>query len=107
MRTHARTILVGKRDVVSADGNETAVSDFELTMQVDQQLGLSAVLGTIASTAKYEDHGMLALQFGKPAAFGGMIREFVIRKTCPGHDVRSHDGETPFGGVANVEVKIP
>jgi hypothetical protein len=59
-------------------------------VKLDEELRLPAVLGTKASTAEYENHGMLPLQLRELAAFGGVVSEFVVGKERAGNDIGSH-----------------
>ena len=63
MSTDAGAVLVRQSDIVGADRDQTAISNFHLTVQLDQEFGLPAVLGTKTSAAEYQNHGMRALQF--------------------------------------------
>ena len=40
----AGTILVGDRDVVGADCDQTTISNFQFAVQLDEQFGLAAIL---------------------------------------------------------------
>jgi hypothetical protein len=56
----AKLIRLG--DIVSADRDKPAIADLELAMEFGEALMLSAVLGTVASTAEDENHRVLSLQ---------------------------------------------
>jgi hypothetical protein len=56
------TIFIRLDDAVGAYCDEPAIADLELAMEVNKAFGLSAVLGTVASTAEDENHRMLSLQ---------------------------------------------
>jgi hypothetical protein len=86
----AGAVLVGERDVVGADGDETAVANFYFAVELDEELGLAAVFGAEASAAEDEDHGLLRLQLGELAAFRGVIGELVVGKERAGDNVGSH-----------------
>ena len=62
MRVDAGAILVGFEEVVGANGDEAAVADFHLAMELDQIFGLAAVLRAKASAAEDEDHRVGALE---------------------------------------------
>ena len=68
----AAAILTGLGDIVGADGDQPAIRNFELTMELHKQFSLATVLGAEASAAEDENHGMLRLEFGELPAFGGM-----------------------------------
>jgi len=89
--THARTVLIRNGDIVGAYRHETAISDFQLTMQLDEEFCLPAVLGAITSAAEYKNHGMLTLQFRELTTFGRMVGELVVREERAGHNIGSHN----------------
>src|ERR1700719_5038847 len=62
VRVDAGAILVGFEEVVGANGDEAAVADFHLAMELDQIFGLAAVLRAKASAAEDEDHRVGALR---------------------------------------------
>jgi hypothetical protein len=49
-------------NAVGAYCDEPAIADLHLAMELNKALGLSAILGTVASTAEDENHRMLSLQ---------------------------------------------
>jgi hypothetical protein len=83
-------IFVGLGDIVGADGDQPAIGNLEFAVKLDQQLGLSAVLGAIASAAEHENHRMLPLQFGELPAFRGVVGKLVVGEDGSGDNVRSH-----------------
>jgi hypothetical protein len=95
-----RAFEARESDIVCADRDETAVSNLQLTMQLDKQFGLAAVLGAITSAAQYEDHGMLPLQFRKLAARGSVVSEFIVRKERAGYDIGSHSKSSLPSGTS-------
>jgi len=61
--TDACAVLVCQSDIVCADRDETAICNFQLTVQLDKEFCLPTVFGAVTSAAEYENHGMLTLQF--------------------------------------------
>jgi hypothetical protein len=82
--------FVRASDVVGADGDELAITNFDFTMELNQPLRLPAVLGSIAAAAQDEDHRILALQLGELPAFGGVVGQLVVREDRSGNDVSAH-----------------
>ena len=75
-------------------------------MELDQQFGLPAVLGAITSSAEYEHHRLLTLQFRETAPRGGVVCEFVVGEKRTGPDVMSHGWKAPFSGFYETETRI-
>jgi hypothetical protein len=71
---HSAAIFIRLGDVVGADRDQPGVGNFHLAVELDQPLGLPAVLGAVTSTAEDENHGMLSLQLGELPAFRGVVR---------------------------------
>ena len=105
MRPDAGPVLVRQRDVIGADRHQAAIPNLQLTMQLNEQLSLSPVLGAIPSAAEHKNQGMLTLQRRELAALRSMIGEFVVGKDRAGHNIGSHDlQELLFAGspVSNI-----
>ena len=90
MSAYTGAELVRLGDVVGTDGNKSAITNLELTMELNQALVLPAVLGTEAAAAEHENHRMLPLHFGKPPALAGMVGKLIIREDGSWDDVGSH-----------------
>ena len=99
----ARAVLVGQSDVVSADRDQTAVSNFHLAMELDQEFGLTAILGTITTTAEHQNHRMLALELRKLAALRGVIGQVVVKEVRTRNHVGSHGYSNPHRHVMQIE----
>jgi hypothetical protein len=78
-------------DVVGADRDELAITNFDFTMELYQPLRLPAVLRSITAAAQDEDHRILALQLGELPAFGGLVGQLVIGEDGSGNDVSAHE----------------
>jgi len=52
MRTDARTVLICRSQVVRANGDEAAITDFHLAMKVDESFHLAAIFWAVASSTK-------------------------------------------------------
>jgi hypothetical protein len=89
--TNACTVLVRNSDVVCANGHETAISHFQFTMQLDEELCLPTILGTKTSAAEHENQGVLTLELGELAAFGSVVGKFVVGEEGAGHNIGSHN----------------
>jgi hypothetical protein len=88
--TDACTIFIRNSDVVCANGHETAIGNFQFTVELDEEFCLPAVLGAKTSATKHENHGMLTLELGELTAFGTMVGKFVVRKQGAGDNIGSH-----------------
>src|ERR1700739_2408572 len=91
--------LIRFGDVVGAYGDETAIGDLDLAMELHKPFGLAAVLGAETSAAEGENHGMWSLQFGKLAVFRGVVGKLIVREGRAWDDVGSH-GKTSIVGCA-------
>src|SRR5258707_8608924 len=85
--TDSATIFVRLSNVVSANCDEPAIGNLELTMEFNKQFSLAAVLRTETSTAEDEDHGMLLLEFGEIAAFRCMVGKLIVGEDSAWDDV--------------------
>ena len=81
---NATAIFIGLSDVVGADGDETAISNFEFAMEFHEQFSLAAILRAETTAAEDQNHGMWSLQLGDPAVFAGVVGKFVVGKIAPG-----------------------
>jgi hypothetical protein len=88
--TDSAPIFVRLSDVVGADRDKPAISNFELAMELNEPLSLPAVLGTETSAAEYENHRMLSLEFGELPALRAMVGKLVVGKDSPWNHVGSH-----------------
>ena len=82
--------LVRLIDVVGADGDQLAIANLDLTVELNQPLRLAAVLGSITAAAQHQNHRIVALQLGELPAFCGVVGQLVIRKDGSGNDVSAH-----------------
>jgi hypothetical protein len=73
MRSHAGAVLVGRSQVVRADSDQTAVTDFHFPMEFDQTLCLPTIFWTEASPAENQDHRIGPLQIRELAVFARVI----------------------------------
>jgi hypothetical protein len=76
--TDASAIFIRLSDVVGADGDEAAIGNLDLAMELNEQFRLAAVLGAETSAAEHENHGMLRLQFGELAALAGVVGKLIV-----------------------------
>jgi len=86
----ASAIFIGLADIVGANGDKPAISNLELTMELNEQFRLPPVLGAETSPAEDENHRVLSLQFGELPALRGMIGKLIVGKGSPRNNVRSH-----------------
>jgi hypothetical protein len=84
------TIFIGFDNTVCTYCNEPAIADLELAMELNKALGLSAVLGTVASTAENKNHRMLSLQLRQLAVFRCVVGKLIVREDSAWNDVGSH-----------------
>jgi hypothetical protein len=89
--------FVRASDVVGADRDELAITNFDFTMELNQPLRLPAVLGSIAAAAQDEDHRILALELGELPASGGVVGQLVIGEDGSGNDVSAHENSSTCG----------
>jgi hypothetical protein len=82
--------LVRLIDVVGADRDELAIANLDLTVELNQPLRLTAVLGSITAAAQDENHRVVALQLGELPAFCGVVGQLVIWEDGSGNDVCAH-----------------
>jgi hypothetical protein len=73
MRPDAGTVFVGRRQVVSADGDQTAVTDFHFAMEFDKTLCRPTIFWTETSAAENQDHRIGPLQIRELAMFTSVI----------------------------------
>ena len=69
MGTDTGAILIGVGDAVSSYRDQSAITNFYLTMQLKESFGLPAILRAVTAAAKDKDHRILALQFGELPVF--------------------------------------
>jgi len=67
-------VLIRLCNVVGADRDQPAISDFQFTMQLHQPFSLPAVLWAEATSAQNEHHRMRTLQFRQLSMFGRVVR---------------------------------
>jgi hypothetical protein len=84
-------------NIIGADRDQPAIRDLKLTMELNQQFSLPAVLGTEPSAAEDEDHGMLCLQLGELPPFRGVVGRFVVGEDGTGNNVSSHGKSSTVG----------
>ena len=96
MRVDAGPVLVRRNQIVRADGDEAAIADLHLAMELNQALRLPAVFRAVSSAAEHHDHRVGSLQIGKLAALGRVIGQFVIGKNGARYDVCSHEVRLSF-----------
>ena len=63
MRADARTEFVELHRLVGADGDQLAVADLHLPVQLQQALVLPAILGTEVAARQDDDHRVATLNF--------------------------------------------
>ena len=97
MRPNTTAIFAGLKNVIGADCDQPAISNFQLAMKLDEQFSLPAVLGTKTSAAEDKNHGVRSLQFGKLTALRRMVGEFVVGKDGSRNDVRAHGKSSMIG----------
>ena len=90
MRPYPAAIFDRLGDIVGADGDQPAIADLHLTMELQQTFCLTAIFWAEGAAAKDKHHRMLSLQFGEFAMLGGMVSQFIVGKNSPGYDVGSH-----------------
>src|SRR6266481_8442143 len=61
----AGAIFTRLSDIVGANGDKPAIGNLQLTIELDKQFCLPAVLGAETTATEDENHGMLSLQFGE------------------------------------------
>jgi hypothetical protein len=93
--TDTAAIFIRLGDVVSADRDQTAIADLDLTMELDKSFSLPAVFGAVPSAAEDENHRMLALLAGRASGASCVVGQFVVGEDSPWNNVRSHL-KTPF-----------
>jgi len=101
--TDSAAIFVSLGDIVSADCNEPAIGNLELTMELNKPFSLPAVLGAETSAAEDENHWILLLQFGEFPTFCGVVGKLVVGEDGPWNDVRSHIKSSTIGCASPVE----
>src|ERR1700719_1842090 len=100
MSAGAATVIIGRKHVVGADGDEAGVTDLHLAVKLDQTLGLAQIPRAEPSPAQHQDHGIWPLQVGKLATFARVISQLIIGKYRASYNVRSH--KTSFFLVGRV-----
>src|SRR5215467_4668903 len=90
MGADAAAILIRLGDVVGANRNQPAITNFQFTMERNKPFGLPAVLGAETSSAKDEHHWMLSLEFGEFPAVRGVVGKLVVGEDSSWNDVGSH-----------------
>ena len=88
--TDSAAIFIRLGDIIGADRDQPAIANLDLTMELNQQFGLAAVLGTETSAAEDQNHGMLSLQLGELPAFHRVVGKLVVGEDRSGNNVRSH-----------------
>src|SRR6267378_1214861 len=71
--TDSTAILIRLSDIVGADCDQAAISNLELTMELNKPFSLPAVFGAEASAAEDENHRVLSLQFGELPSLSGVV----------------------------------
>jgi hypothetical protein len=56
--------FIGLSDIVGADRDQSAISNFHLTMELNETFVLAPIFGTEAPAAENDNHWILSLQFG-------------------------------------------
>src|SRR5262249_4252098 len=90
MSADTAAIFIRLGDVVGADRDKAAITNFHLTMEFKKTFGLSAVLRAESAPAEDEHHRMLALQLGELPVFRRVVGKFVVGENGPWNDVGSH-----------------
>jgi hypothetical protein len=92
----AAAVLIRLGDIVCADGDEPAIADLHLTVELQQAFGVSPIFRAERAAAEDEHHWIIALQLSKPSMPGGMIAQFIVGQNCSGDDVGSHMNASKF-----------
>jgi hypothetical protein len=90
MRTDTAAIFVGFCDVVGADSDQPAITNFHFAKELEKALRLTTILRTIATATEDEYHRMLPLQLGKLSTLCSVVRKLVVRKDGTRDYVGSH-----------------
>src|SRR5258708_4394485 len=56
MSASAGAVLIGRGNVVGADGDYAAVTDLHLAVKLDQTLSVAPILRAVSSPPKHQDH---------------------------------------------------
>src|SRR5262245_59815883 len=95
--TDSAAKFIGLSDIVGADRDQPAVSNFHLTMELNETFVLAPIFGTETPAAENENHRMLFLQFGELPSFCGVVGKFIVGKDRPRSHVRSHVKSSTVG----------
>ena len=102
MGVDSGAIFICLRDIIGANRDQPAISNLELTMELNEPFSLPAVLGTETSAAQHQNHRMLSLEFGELPAFGSVIGKLVVGEDNPWNNVRSHVKSSTDKGASRV-----
>jgi hypothetical protein len=90
VRTDSAAIFVRLSDIVGANRDKPAVSNLELTMELNEHFNLPAIPGTVTSAAEDENHWILSLQFRELPSLCGVVGKLIVREDSSWDNVRSH-----------------
>src|SRR5215831_14137641 len=90
MRADAFSEFTRFRDVIRANGDKSAISNFHFTLDLQKPFMLSPILWTVTTATQNNDHRIFPLQLRKPPAFRCVIRKFVVWKNSTRNYVGSH-----------------
>ena len=90
VRADAGAELVALEQLVRADGDQLAVADLHLAVQLQQPLVLPAILGTEAAARQHDDHRVAPLDLGQLPDPAGVVRQRVVGEQASGENVRAH-----------------
>src|SRR5262249_7703006 len=101
VRADARTEFICLEQVVSRDGDETAIADLHLVVELQKPFVLAPVLGTKTAARKHQHQRIAALQLREIAVLAPLIRKLVVRKDRARNDVGSHRRAPSMWSVAS------
>ena len=83
--------LVRFEQIVGRDGDQAAVADLHLAVQLQQAFVLPPVFRAEPSTGQYQHQRIPALQIRKRAVHTAVVGELVVGKHRAKNDIGSHD----------------
>src|SRR6267142_4818701 len=91
VRPYSAAIFVRLGDIVGADRDQPAIAYLDLTMELQQTFGLTAILWTEAAATKHHHHRILSLQLGEFSMLPGVVAKLIVRESSALRDVGSHE----------------
>jgi hypothetical protein len=98
VRADASAELVCFEQIVGRDGDQAAVADLHLAMQLQQPFVLPPVFRAETATCQHQHQRIPSLQLGQRAVRAAVVGELVVGKHRAGNDIGSHD--TPCASVS-------